>query len=154
MNARRLALIAALALLMVAPTGCKQIKMKLGMGYEVTDPAAGSPEHVIQQALDAGRNDNATKGWRAFMKLLHTDQHNPASLKSWETMKYASMRRKVDHFIVNEVGPSFKVMRIREEDNGSITYFLFTPNSDMPTPCTVKPDPQQADAWRITRCSL
>jgi len=148
----RLALIGLLALL--ALPGCQFLRLKLGFGYGVDVAVAGTPEAVIQDALKAAIEPDAEKGWVEFLKLLHTEQKDKGSLESWKGLKFREMRKKATNYVTNVATTGFTVKRVREEDDGNVSYFLHSPKTDMPTPCTVKPDPEQSNAWRITRCSL
>ena len=143
----------ALLILLTLP-GCQLVKLKLGIGYDVAVAAPGSPERVLQDALKAALEPDAEKGWVEFLKLLHTEQKDKGSLEAWKSLKFREMRKKATNYITNVATSGFTVKRIREEDDGNVSYFLLSPKTDMPTPCTVKPDPEQSNAWRITRCSL
>ena len=148
----RLVLVGLLALL--ALPGCQFLRLKLGFGYTVDVAAPDTPERVLQDALKAALEPDAEKGWLEFLKLLHTEQKDKGSLEAWKSLKFREMRKKATNYITNVATSGFTVKRIREEDDGNVSYFLLSPKTDMPTPCTVKPDPEQSNAWRITRCSL
>lgn len=148
----RVALIGLLLLLTLS--GCQFLKLKTGIGYDVDVAASGSPERVIQEALKASLDPDAEKGWVDFLKLLHSEQKDKGSLDSWKSLKFREMRKKASNYVSNVATTGFTVKRVREEDDGNVSYFLHSPKTDMPTPCTVKPDPEQSNAWRITRCSL
>jgi hypothetical protein len=148
----RFVLFAMLALL--ALPACQWTRLKLGLGYDVDVAAPGTPEAVLQSVLKAGLEPDAEKGWLAFLKLLHTNQKDKGSLESWKGMKFRELRKKASNYVSNVSTTGFTVKRIREEDDGNISYFLHSPKTDMPTPCTVKPDPEQSNEWRVTRCSL
>jgi len=141
-------------LLLLALPGCQFVRLKLGIGYDVDIAAPGTPERVIQEALKASLEPDAEKGWGEFLNLLHTEQRDKGSLESWKGLKFREMRKKATNYVTNVATTGFTVKRIREEDDGNVSYFLYSPKTDMPTPCTVKPDPEQSNAWRITRCSL
>lgn len=154
MSARLLRTLALVLLLSLALPGCQWLKLKLGIGYDVIEATVGTPEATIQQALKAALEPDAKKGWIAFRGLLHSDQQNVGSLKSWESMKYSEMRQKVRYYVTNVASTGFTVKQWNEEDAGAVSVFIENLRSDMPTPCTLMKDPKQADAWRITRCSL
>lgn len=150
----RLLVLLVLIALVVPASGCNWTRLKLGLGYEISDTEAGTPERIIQDALKAARDANPKKGWSMFMAMLHTNQKNVGSLKSWEGMKFRDFRKKVTHYITDPATTSFKLMNVKEDDNGGISLYIQNDKSDMPTPCTVVRDPDDGNQWRITRCSL
>ncbi len=155
MTHRNRLLVLLVLLALVLPTsGCNWARLKLGFGVDIAETEPGTPERVVQDALKAARDANPKKGWSVFMGLLHTNQKNVGSLKSWEGMKFRDFRKKVTYYITDPGKTAFKLMRVREDDDGGVSLFLQNSKSDMPTPCTVREDPDQSNQWRITRCSL
>jgi len=154
MRKRLLILLALLLAAGFVAEGCRKLQTRLGIGYDVTAPEEGTPEKVLQDALRAAADPDAEKGWQAFMRLLHSDERSPNSLSNWEGMTFSRMRRQVKHYLKDEAKFAFEIKDVRDLDDGGIKYFLFTSKSDMPTPCTLRPDKVANNQWRISGCSL
>lgn len=155
MTRRRLAwLVVAVMALALAAGGCRFVKTKIGLGDQVVDPGAGTPEKVIQDVLRAGLEKDEEKAWLMYSKLLESEQVSPASLQNWRQFKLGSLRKKVELYLDDKEKVSYTIDRQVEEEDGSLTIFLRNLKSDMPTPCTVMKDPKANNEWRIKRCSL
>jgi hypothetical protein len=153
-RSHRILIVLVLLALVLPTSGCSWARLKLGLGIEITETEAGTPERIVQDALKAALDNNPKKGWSTFMGMLHTNQKNVGSLKSWEGMKYRDFRKKVTYYITDPGTTSYKLMRVRDEDDGGVSLYIQNIKSDMPTPCTVRQDPDDGMQWRITRCSL
>lgn len=139
----------ALALALVAAAGCQKMKSKLGIGEVVTAPDSGSPEKVIQDVLKAGRMADDADGWIAFAGLLHSEEtSSPAGMNEWQTLRFPALRRKIDYLLLDKAALTYKMMEKREEGQ-NVKVFVANSQSDTPTPCTLRRDPAQNNAWRV-----
>lgn len=128
---------------------CQKLKFKLGIGDLITNPDPGTVEKVIQDVLRAAKEPDEARGWEMFTALLHSEETtSPASLQAWREMKFPAIRKKVDFLLKDRAATSFKVMDRREEGR-SILIFVENSSSDVPTPCRLRQDPSQANAWRV-----
>ena len=148
---RRIVWVVAIALLGGA-AGCQKIKSKLGIGDTVTNPDSGTPDKVVQDVLKAARMADEEQGWEKFVGLLHSEETEmPASLSTWRDMKYRAIRKKADFLLSEKSTFTFKVMDRRESEDGhTLQIFLENTASDMPTPCRLKQDKAQGNAWRVS----
>jgi hypothetical protein len=119
----------------------------------VTAPAEGSPEAVIRGLLTASMNPDVTAGWEATQALLHSSMHTQRALKSYREMNYPASRRKVALFTPDDTKPHFRVARTAKPADDRIKLFIHNERS-MPTPCTLRKDPEANGAWRVHVCSL
>lgn len=120
----------------------------------IRDPKPGTPEHLIAQALAAALNPDPEAGWRQFEALLHTSEKEPNALISRRELNWPAMRRKVALFLAEDpTKPIYKWAYAEEPGGGQLKIFVHNPKS-MPTPCYVKRDSEQGDAWKIQTCSL
>lgn len=128
---------------------CKKLKMKLGIGYLIENPAAGTPEKVLQDVLRAISIENVESSWEEFVPLLHSSEKElPSSISNWRQFKFVSMRKKVDYLIIDKSKYSYKLLDSREEGE-SLILFVENKMSDMPTPCRFRLDPLQGNQWKI-----
>ena len=136
----------------VSAAGCQKIKTKLGMGDTITNPDAGSPEKVVQDVLKAAKMADEEQGWEKFVGLLHSEETEmPASLSAWRDMKFRAIRKKVDYLLSDKASFSYKVMDRRDaEDGKTVQIFVENTGSDMPTPCRLKMDKVQNNAWKVS----
>ena len=133
----------------LAVAGCQKIKTKIGIGETISNPEAGTPEKVIQDVLKAARMSDDNDGWQAFSTLLHSQEtSSPAAMNKWQTMVYPTMRRKADFLLVDKSALIYKLMDKREEGK-DVKVYVENSQSDMPTPCTLRRDPEQGNAWRV-----
>lgn len=156
-NRRSLLILALASLLAIAvwSGSCSKIKGALGVKTSVSESSDDTPEGVIHAALVAGADADVERGWRAFRKLLHSEERNTIALRDWERLRYPRMRKKIDLFLTSRDPITYEYSRIQERDNGAMKVFVVNSgNPDNPTPCHVKRDPKQSDRWRITNCSL
>ncbi len=140
----------------VGLTDCRWIKMKLGIGTDISSPDEGTPEWVVQQALAAAAESDEEKGWDRFARLLHSEQRYANSLKQWRAFKFRDFRKRVQNYVKDAKGPTYTIMRwVEEGEKGdTLTIFVESNKTDMPTPCTVQIDDNLKGLWKITRCSL
>lgn len=150
MRARLLLAAVLVALVAVAgAAGCQKIRSKIGMGTTISSPDPGTPEKVIQDVLKAARMSDEADGWVAFSMLLHSQESSsPAAMNEWQTMRFPTMRRKVDFLLVDKAALVYKLMDKREEGK-ELKVYVNNSQSDMPTPCTLRRDPEQNNAWRV-----
>lgn len=153
MNRRFITVLLIVATVLPLMSGCRWIREKLDMGWIVSDPDSDSPEWVVQQGIMAAvkaRKDFGA-GWADYQKLLHSSEYeSPQAMKEWETLRLPAMSRKVECFLRTEEGEyAFEVKEIREEEETYVKVFVSCKTSDMPTPCNLKKDPKNGDAWRI-----
>ena len=157
-NRRHLLLIVALAGLLAigfAGASCKKIKHGLGIGTTVSEAEEGTPEGTLHQAMTAALDKDAERGWRAFRKLLHSEEHNNIALRDWETLRFKRMRKQVHLYVSSEDPVTFEVRRIEERPNGAQRVFIYNSgNPENPTPCQLLIDEKQGGRWRIKYCSL
>jgi hypothetical protein len=151
---RTLAWLLGLALLvaLLATGGCRKLKTMSGIGETIETPEPGTPEATVQEVLKAGLERSEQTGWERYSTLLHSTQQSTQSLRSWRQFNYVSLRKKVGNYLKDPTKFSFVIMDEEEGEDGTVTLFLESKNSEMPTPCTVKKDTD--GSWRITKCSL
>jgi len=145
-------LVAAVLLASVAvlgTVGCQKIKSRLGIGVTVSEPEPGTPEKVIQDVLKAATKADEAEGWEAFSNLLHSDEtSSPAAMNEWQTMRFPTIRRKAGYLLQDRSAGIYKLMDKRE-DGKTVKVFVMNSQSDMPTPCTLRQDPEAGNAWRV-----
>ncbi len=157
----RIALAVMLALTL---GGCQSIKLTVDkirmktIGITVCDPEKGSAEWVLNEALEAARDDNAERGWERFQKVLHSSERSPNALRSWYTGAWPRMRRQANDYNIDNDG-CFKIINLKEmvKSIGGIAgleFYIVSKKKEMPTPCAVYLDEEHNDAWRVRRCSL
>lgn len=130
-------------------TSCQKIKTKLGIGDTITNPEPGSPEKVLQDVLRSALEPDEEKGWLLFVSLLHSDETElPSTISNWRQNKYPAIRRKVGYLVKDKSTVEYKIMD-RRDLGKSLKYFVENIASDMPTPCEVRQDPKQGNAWKV-----
>lgn len=145
---RTIRMVWVLALVLGLP-GCQAVKNRLGIGVTVSNPDAGTPEKVIQEVLRTAMMPDAQDGWVAFASLLHSEEiASPAGMNEWETMRFPTLRRKASYLLKDKTALTYVVMEKRTEGN-TLKVFVQNQQSDMPTPCTLKRDPVNGNAWRV-----
>jgi hypothetical protein len=145
----RIVLIAGLLATVAAAGACQKVRTKLGIGDMVTSPAPGTPDKVIQDVLAAAANSDEEAGWMSFIRQLHSDEtESPAAMSTWRSMKFNTIRRKVELLLVDKSAITFKVMDRRAEGD-AITIFVKNSASDVPTPCQLKRDKARNNAWKV-----
>ena len=145
----------ALVALLVCTAGCQQVRRLAGIHTTVESPEAGSPEAVIFDALTAALEPDEAKGWKAFRELLHSDQLvSGISEKTWRTMNFSALRRKSRLYLEDDSLPTYKLAYTEDIAPAGLKLFIYNEKSEVPTPCTVNPDPNHANAGRISICSL
>jgi len=139
-----------LALALSGPSlSCQRIKTKLGIGDKVTNPIPGTPEKVIQDVLRAASAADEEQGWEQFALLLHTEElDSPAAMNGWRSMKFPSIQRKVGYLLSDKTAVEYAVMD-RREDGKSLVIHVENSKSDSATPCKLRQDPAQGNAWRV-----
>ncbi len=134
---------------LMALGGCQRIKTTLGLGDRIATPDPGTPEAVIQDVLKAARTKDEADGWEAFSNLLHSRElSSPAAMNEWQTMLYPTIRRKVDLLLEDRSALIYRLMDKRE-DGKEVKIFVKNSQSDVPTPCTLRQDPERGNAWRV-----
>ena len=141
--------LAAAFVILFVFTGCKFIKLKLGIGYMVENPEPGSPEYVMQRVLRAAAIKDPEKSWAAFYPWLHSREREPGAIRTWREMKFPAIRRKVRYYIRDPHTFSYKLKRIKKGLEGTLYLYIYNPNTDVPTPCKFKKDPKANGAWRV-----
>ncbi len=145
----------ALAVLMAGSAlSCQTVKRRLGISETIRDPAVGTPEKVVQDVLKAAANPDDEEGFLQFSRTLHTEETEaPIAMKGWKEMKFPSIRRKADYFITDKATTSYKLL-YRSEEGSNLLLFVVTSQSDYPTPCRLKKDPAQGNAWKVISACL
>lgn len=155
MRVRILMVALTLTLALGATSGCKQVRRMLGITTTIDNPDDGTPEALVRDVIAAALMADETKGWEAFRKLLHSDQlRSGVSEKSWRTMNFPALRRKVRLYLEDDSTPIYELAYAEEVAPTSVKLFVANEKSEVPTPCTLKPDAEQGGAWRISICSL
>ena len=114
-----------------------------------------APLDILFNALAAALEPDEAKGWKAYRALLHSEQLSSAiSEKTWRTMNYSTLRRKARLYLEDDGKPAYKLAYSEGVAPTSLKLFIFNEKSEVPTPCTLKPDATQQNAWRISLCSL
>ena len=158
--APRFGVLISLALVLLAgsaATGCRGKYYLLWFGEEIENPESGTPEYVIQQALKAAADPDDGNGWQRYMALLHSrERESESRLADWRNFTYREFRKKVNHYVLDKKTFKYRMRRYDEGEEGdpSVTIYVESTKTDLPTPCRVKPDPKQGDAYRIVSCSL
>jgi len=148
-RARAVLIPGLIAVLGVSAGSCQKVKMKLGIGDKVTNPDPGTPEAVIQDVLRAASDPDEEAGWERFSALLHSAEHDsPVALNDWRTMKFPAIRKKAGYLLDDRSAFSFVIMDRREEPP-SLILLVKNSQSDLPTPCKLRPDPNANNAWRV-----
>lgn len=138
-----------LVMALAVATGCQKIKSKLGIGDEITKPDPGTPEKLVQDVLGAAVTEDEEEGWELFTPLLHSDEvDSPAALNDWRSIKFPSIRRKADYLLTDRSALEFSIMERRTEGKALII-FVDNSKSDSSTPCKLRQDPSQGNAWRV-----
>lgn len=151
----RVGLALAVACLLVLSAGCQDVRRMAGITTTIDNPEAGTPEAVLYDALTAALDADEAKGWKAFRALLHSEQLSSAiSEKTWRTMNFSTLRRKARLYLEDDGKPTYKLAYTEDVAPSSIKLFIFNEKSEVPTPCTLKPDAAHNNAWRISLCSL
>ena len=132
--------------------GCRKFKTMTGIGITVEEADPGTPEATVQAVLQAGMERNPDAGWEQYAALIHSSQHNPQSIRNWKQFNYSALRKKVGNYLKDPNKLSFVIKEEKEGEDGTVTLFLESKLSDMPTPCTVQKD--NDGSWRLTKCSL
>jgi hypothetical protein len=128
---------------------CQQIKLKLGLGDKIANAPPGSPEKVVQEVLKSALQSDAEAGWETFSLLLHSEeQQSPAALNDWRTMRFPAIRKKASYLVEDKASATYILMDKKEEGQSLIIY-VKNSQSDMPTPCKLRKDPQNGNAWRV-----
>jgi len=142
-------LLACLLLVFAFTVGCQKVKSKLGIGDTITKPDPGTPEKLIQDVLSAATASDEEEGWERFYPLLHTDEvDSPGAMNDWRSSKFPTIRRKADYLLSDRSALIFDVMDRREEGK-SLKIYVKNSQSDSPTPCKLRQDPLQGNAWRV-----
>jgi hypothetical protein len=155
MYTRILVAVFLLAVTLGATAGCQQVRRMAGITTTIDSPDDGSPEALVRDVLSSAIESDESKGWEAYRKLLHSEQLlSRASEKAWRTMNYPALRRKVRLYLEDDAVPTYELAYIEEVAPSSVKLFVSNEKSEVPTPCTLKPDANHGGAWRITLCSL
>lgn len=144
-----LVLLSLVLLTGITLTSCRTIKLKLGIGYTVENPEPGTPEDVMQKVLRALTVRDKSASWTRFLGLLHSHEHQTGFINTWKKLKFRHMRKVAKYFILDPAKYSFKVKRVQEGLEGTLILYLENPNTDVPTPCKFKRDPDHGNAWRV-----
>ena len=145
----RVAVMIVAAGTIAAGAGCQKLKTSLGLGERISNPEAGTPESAIQQVMKAARMKDEAEGWQTFANLLHSaESASPAAMNEWQTMRFPTIRRKVDLLLEDRSALIYRLMDKREEGK-NLRIFVKNSQSDMPTPCTLRQDPERNNAWLV-----
>ncbi len=155
----RLSLSLALLLLLasLALGGCNRVDKWLGCSMTTTVDAADldSPEGVVLEAIKAAMEKDEAAGWLRFRDLLHSRQLiSQASEKNWRQLNFQTFRRKLPLYLEDDTIPVYRQCFQEEHHHDVVKVFLQNEKSEMPTPCTVRKDPEANGAYRIDLCSL
>jgi len=146
---RTTAVLALTLMVVVVGTGCQSLKNRLGIGVTISNPDAGTPEKVIQDVLKAATMPDPQDSWLAFSSLVHSEEvASPAAMNEWETMRFPALRRKAPYLLKDASALTYVLMEKRTE-GPNLKVFVQNSQSDMPTPCTLRRDPAQGNAWRV-----
>ncbi|MBM4387430.1 MAG: hypothetical protein FJ088_06790 [Deltaproteobacteria bacterium] len=140
-------LIFACFLITVSLDGCRKVKTKIGLGELVEYPNEGTPEKVIQEVLKSAAMPEE-EGWQKFTTLLHSEEKLPTLLNNWRQFSYREIRKKADYFIKDKAMFSFKIKDEKSEGE-SLKIYIENSMSDVPTPCTLRKDKSEGDAWKV-----
>jgi len=143
--------VVVMALQLGAGAGCRCIKNKLGIGEKITLTEKGTYEWAIQRLLAAALIEDRDESWSAARKVFHSSElTNPARIKSYETMNWPALRRKVQFLVEdpNSKNPTYTIMRDEKVTNTERKIYLENINSS-PTPVRVRKDPAFDGQWRI-----
>ena len=144
-----------LVLAATAASGCQQIRRQLGIRTTIDNPEPGSPESVVRDILTAAIEDDEAKAWQAYRELLHSEQLQSAvSENTWRTMNFPSLRRKARLYLEDDTKPVYQLAYTEDVAPDGRKLFVYNEKSEVPTPCTLKPDPKREGSWRVTLCSL
>ncbi|HIA03701.1 MAG TPA: hypothetical protein EYN66_17645 [Myxococcales bacterium] len=139
-----------LLILLTLLTGCRWLKLKMGIGYTVTNPEEESPQWVVQQVLKAAAKEPFSDAWRAYTQYLHSSEKDTrVGLKDWETLRFPALRRKHRCFL-RDAGPfSYLVKEEREVRDDYVQLRVLCKTTDTPTPCHLFKDPNANGKWRV-----
>ena len=139
------------ALQLGAGAGCRCIKNKLGIGETITQTEKGTYEWAIRRLLAAALMEDREESWTAARKIFHSSElTNAARIKSYESMNWPALRRKVQ-FLVGDAkskNPSYTIMKDEKVSSTERRIFIENVNSS-PTPVRVRKDPGANGEWRI-----
>ena len=136
-------------LLSVSFSSCRTIRLKLGIGYTVENPEPGTPEALMQNVLKVLTIKNPQKSWSKFLRLLHSHEREGGFINTWKKLKFAHMRKVARYYILDSSSYSFKIKRIREGLGDTFVLYLYSPQTEVPTPCKFKRDPKNGNEWRV-----
>ncbi len=156
----RLALAALLAASVVATASAQTPERK------VVEPAAGSPDEVVQRAMSAALDPNEEAGFEAYLALMHPD-HKATRTAEQHIRKFSwkRFRKQVrDYLVADDKAPAgrpvFVVVRQDPEslgaDDKKVRLFVrasANKRRELPTPIRLQRE-GDAGAWRITENSL
>jgi hypothetical protein len=144
------AVVAVAFLVAVGSTaGCQKIRIRLGLGEVVTNPDPGTPEKLIQEVFKAARMADESDAWQAFAFLLHSREvSSPAAMNEWQTIRFPALQRKSGYLLLDKSSLSYKLID-KQGEGPEMRVFVANSQSDMPTPCTLRQDPTQGNAWRV-----
>ena len=131
--------------------GCRCVKNKLGIGEEITQTEKGTYEWAIQRLLAAALMEDKGESWAAARRVFHSSELvNAARIKSYETMNWPALRRKVQFLVgnVKSKNPSYTIMNDEKVTSTERRVFIKNANSS-PTPVRVRKDPAADGQWRI-----
>lgn len=140
-------LVCACFLITVSLDGCRKLKTKIGLGELVEYPKEGTPEKVIQEVLKSAAMPEE-EGWQKFMTLLHSEEKLPTLLNNWRQFSYREIRKKVDYFVKDKSIFSFKIKDEKLEGE-NLKIFIENSMSDIPSPCTLRKDKAEGNAWKV-----
>ena len=155
-NRRFVGLLALLLLAAAFLPGCNTIRKYLGWGKTIESPEAGTPEAVIQDVIRAGLEQDEKKGWNIFMSQLHSQERTSAgSVTTCKRTYWPAFRRKVRFLVLDPGIPSYELIYTEPSpDEIFMKVFVKSSAAEVPTPISVKRDPQAGNVWRLAQCSI
>ena len=143
--------LAALALILLLSSGCRQIREQLGIGEMIVEPEKESPEWVAQRVLAAATLEPFAKAWGEYSQFLHSsEQGSNVAMKEWETLRFPALRRKHKCFLQPEEGEfAYELMERKERKEDYLELRIKCKTTEMPTPCHLKKDAEAGGKWRV-----
>ena len=153
---RLVAFLAALLLAAALLPGCNTIRKYLGWGKTVESAEAGTPEAVIQNVIRAGLEEDQKKAWMDLLEQLHSQERTAAgSATTCRRTYWPAFRRKVRFLALDPSIPSFELIYTEtSSDDLFMKVFVKSSAAEVPTPISVKRDPQAGNGWKLAHCSI
>ncbi|MGM0576588.1 MAG: hypothetical protein ACQEXJ_12735 [Myxococcota bacterium] len=135
----------------------------LADGYpkRVSEPAEGTPEHVVMEALDAATGDDEEEAFQAYLKLVHPDRKaTQRAIEQLRRYSWKRFRRQAPDYLAKGEGGAvaFVVKRrdpeVDDESTRHVRLFLDPVEDERrtyPTPIRLQ---RHEGRWLITANSL